>query len=456
MKRMVLLCLVSVSGASLYASKAPDYKLLLDDALGHPKDGAKAAVFTKAIRDNFVDIDTQEYERAQTLAEYLADQDFNATGDLKDRLDDLYEVLEQHRSEPDKVDEFRVLIKAAEGDADKLAELEAFLKDKCLNIDLIVYDPNVSPDTIATVLERKKTDPLAVTIFKLARINNYRYYDYYVTVLCDLMINVLVHNKLLMVFFESYYTKMRDQKMSVDLDKLMLGGQALSDMLNQALENDDVKAGALLIAEYVQADRTDKEATVRALFKAFEKDVKHAEVLKEWFKNHPVDVDAVAYDSANAAGDKLGTKLNALVTSPDTAVQVAAIAVADLVGPHREAGIPGLKSFVEAYKKDKTKLAADNIKDWLKLHPVDIDSVFLDRAKPQGGTLGDSINALNDDVLSAIFKDSRSKVPQPSRSWLSPRNLAIGVIVGTSMYLWHRHQSQNGEQEKGNQLPVFT
>ncbi len=455
MKRIALFSLLCLGGGSLFAS-APNFKELLDKAIDAPKDGDLAAAFTNAVITHRLNIDRDKhmYSNRRTFAVYLNSQLSSKDADVQTRARDILKVLEQHRSEPDKADEFRVLIKAAEGNAAKLAELEAFLKDKCLNIDLIAYDIYISNEAIASVLG-KKNDPLVVNILKLDRINHYRYHDYYTTVLHELMMAVLA-DPTKMGEFETHYTEMLRKKGSVDIDILLvpLSGKAVSGALNAALENDDVKAGALLIAELVHRDRSDKEATVRGLFKAFEKDPKHVEVLKEWFKNHPVDVGAVAYDPANAAGDKLSTKLDALVTSRNASVKVAAIAVADLVRPHRDEDIQALKGLIEDYKKDKTKL--DKIKDWLKLYPVDIDSVLLDRAKAQGETLGDSINALNDGELSAIFKDSRSKVPQSSRSWLSPRNLVIGAAVVAGMYLWHRHQSQNGEQEKGKQLPALS
>ncbi len=452
MNKIALIGLLTLCGSSVFAmGPLRDFEALLNAALatGNEKGFSDAVKEHNAREALKIDIDTATLSTGQTYLEAI-----NIKGDPVAAK--IFAELAAHRSNPDNVDELRRFIRSAMLNEKDIPALETFLEGKTFNIDLIpfqIHQPGVTiGDQLAGVMDRD----LARKIRNLPRIKSFRYVDTSKDDLVDLFIDTIDRDPAHFETFEKLYTDMATRKLSVEVDGIYLigGRRTMGGYLSTALTKNPANEGALRIAERVQKDRTDKTATLGALFKAFKKNAAHVEVLTEWFKKFPVDVDEVDYVSAKAKVPvKLGAKLNKLVTSTTAAMQKAAISVERIVRTHRAADMKVFNDHLEAYKKDATKLSA--LKECYEKKPFDIDRAPVDLAKPEGEKLGESIDALKDDALTALFKDTRSKVPAGA-SWLTPRNIFIAAVVGvlavTTYCLW---KNQQNKQDSREELPAI-
>lgn len=155
--------------------------------------------------------------------------------------------------------------------------------------------------------------------------------------------------------------------------------------------------------EEIKKFRTDKQATARALFKAFVKDPRRYCYCEVWFKKFYVNLDSVAYNESGL-GDSLGKVLDDLVFKASSADEVHTLAT--LVFPWR-AKIQTFRDLLKAYFNDKTKFAP--LKQWFEKNPFDVDTIPYDPAQSYKETIGQIIdNHKKDDELAVLVRPHRA------------------------------------------------
>ncbi len=442
MNKIVLLGLLTLYG-SLILAMAPDFPALLQDALG---DATKVEAFTQAIKEHKRDIDTDKYASNITFTRFLEGRK-HVSAHMRATVERIFADVMAHRSHPEGASKLRSLLHAALADEKNILALEQFLEGNSFNIDRIDFNPAHQGVSIGSWLDSHRPQGHIKKILNLPRITLFRYKDTSLEELNDLLDDAINLGQSHFAVFDKLYTDMVTRGLNFERSLVVSRKQSLCDLLSKALAEKDDKAGALLIAERVQGDRTNKTATIGALFKAFEKDSRYVEYLIRWFKKFPIDIDTANYEGTV----KIGARLNALIKSTDPARQKAALLVASVVRPYRTADIKVFNALLEAYKKDTTKLAA--LKEWFEKNPFDIDSAPVDLTKPNGEKLGEvlkdaELSAFFKDALSDFFKDTPSKVPvsndmpRKDSSWLT-RNMVItvvGVLAVTAFHLWKNRQ----------------
>ena len=445
MKKIVLMGLLSLDGTSLIAMKLPTVseirRLMVEDE--------KVDEMVEVFKKNRIDIDTCKCAAGSTYTDLFTTLKTNHAYFLAKNVNRMFAELEPHRSNPPGAHELRMLVSGVGSTDLDPVKIESFLANKRLNIDLISYG-GTSALTIGEMLDSARHRDDVKAVLRLERIREFRYEDDSLILLNELIDEVLDGTSKFAVF-QKHYSDMVTRKKPVDVDVLktgILSSQTIGEKIDGWLGR--LNKEAFLIAACVQANRTDKMATVRPLFKIFELDSKQVGPLAAWFKKFPVDIDLVPYDVNVPAGEKLGNKLDKLVARNVT----EALTVAELMNAHRFRVQAEIAKALANYRSSKTAVNLECIAECFKKSPFDIDSA---------SNLGAMIDRLNDYSLSAIFYEKRSKkTPLPTKpqrtepdpkplkeSYVTPRNAAIALLtLGISCYIWYRRTHNTLQEDK--------
>ena len=211
--------------------------------------------------------------------------------------------VERYRSEPPFTVELReIMSKVIKGSA-HLAELEAFVKNRSFNIDLIAWD---NRNTIGEWLKIQQDLKKVELVEGLPNINAFRTYRV-PELTYDERLRLLVNDALTdpntFTILKAHYLKN-----PVDADGFVLdlrSGKTLGCILDEHAGDPQ----ALRIAELMQAKRTNQVAHLRALFKQYEKDPKLLAAFNKWRNQFPCNLDEVPYDASQPQGETLGARV---------------------------------------------------------------------------------------------------------------------------------------------------
>ncbi len=140
--------------------------------------------------------------------------------------------------------------------------------------------------------------------------------------------------------------------------------------------------------------RSDKEATARVLFKAFEKDPIHLRDFEVSLKKFSLDVDSITYDPFHTVGDMIDDLVS------KASVEDAVHDLAWLVRPYRSTKMRDFRNLLKAYESDTTKF--ESLKTWFTKNPFDVDGVAHNPSHAQDGSIGAHIDALKKEIKGPI------------------------------------------------------
>lgn len=350
----------------------------------HADASSKRGAFIDYVIEYSLDIDTIDSDNLGVcLGEYLP-----ANDQERAMLDPVYQALECYRSEPHGYDQLRDQIDAILGGV-QLDTLSPILYKRTFNIDLI--ESKQGGESIAQMLESHRVVP-AQAILTLPGIQSFRSEANAQRRLFEKALagSVSIED------FEAAYQ-------AYDVDEMLMGdGKTLGQYLSEALASQN--KNALEVARVVHNDRSDKDAVVRALFAAWEKDHAAFDSLKAWVeKGFNENIDYIECEVGNRLA--IGERITQLLATDRAAV----VKVALLFQPNRTMNVAISEQLINEWEHDRSKFADlkawlesayfgnleeitaeffelfekdpaaafDGYKTWFTAHPIDVDVAIL-------------------------------------------------------------------------------